>query len=218
MDEIFLSVSEFAKLANISRQSIYKSCNSNHSKLSPYVRNTPEGKKISSKALVFYSQPEDNSCKPSVNPLTTKNQLPVNQESTDCKAEVNQEAVNVDTHLSTSQDNQAQAVVLATLTAQLQEKDKQIAEKDKQIERLQQAGAEKDKFIQEQSKQLALLLAQSQELQRNNQILLGAMHGAAQQAENTPPTNYDLNAEPQTPQEAQEPKKEHKGFFKWLFG
>lgn len=209
-DEVFLSVSEFAKKANISRQSIYKSCNSNYSKLSPYIKNTPEGKKISSKALILYSQAENGPCQPGVKPMTTQNQLPVNPESTTCKAEVNQETVNVDTPLSTSTDNQAQAAVLATLevlTAQLQEKDKQIERLQLETQALREAGAEKDKLIREQMK----LLSQAQELVRNNQILLaqGATAAAASEAaEDTPPVEQANIAQ----------KKGKKSFFKWLFG
>lgn len=205
MDEL-LEIKEFAEKAGISRQSVYKAYNNPNSRLYPYVVSTPKGPRIKTQALVdIYDNPKqpqetiaDNTSHPKATQETT--------ETATCQFAVE----NPKQPQTTPQDNQAGAI-LEVLTAQLQEK-------DKQIERLQQAGAEKDKFIQEQSKQLALLLAQSQELQRNNQILLGAVHGVAQQVENTQPTNYDLNAEQQTPPEAQEQKKEHKGFFKWLFG
>lgn len=204
MDEL-LEIKEFAEKAGISRQSVYKAYHNPNSRLQPYVISTPKGPRIKAQALAdIYDNPKQ--------PQETTQNTPIHPETTQETTQTasNQFAVeNPKQPMTTSQDNLA--AVLATLTAQLQEK-------DKQIERLQQAGAEKDKFIQEQSKQLALLLAQSQELQRNNQILLGAVHRVAQQTEDTPPTNYDLNAEPQTPPEAHEQKKEHKGFFKWLFG
>lgn len=57
----------------------------------------------------------------------------------------------------------------------------QIKEKDKLIESLMAEIAEKDRHIQEQSVNLANLLKTSQELQRNNQILLGIASGEPQQ-------------------------------------
>ena len=87
----------------------------------------------------------------------------------------------------------------------------QLKEKDRQIERLQEesaelrrAGAEKDKFIQEQSAKLSLLLEQSQELQRNNQILLGYSQAKPKEEE---------------PQAIEPPKEEEvkKGFWRKIF-
>ena len=62
---------------------------------------------------------------------------------------------------------------IQALIEQLQEKDKQIERLQAEMEELRTTGAEKDRFIQEQATKLSLLLEQSQELQRNNQILLG---------------------------------------------
>lgn len=109
-------------------------------------------------------------------------------------------------------DNPSTGAAEAAIKA-LQE---QLAEKDKQIERLQEeaaelrrAGADKDKFIQEQSSKLTLLLEQSQELQRNNQILLGYSHTAAKE-------NKEGLVEAEEEQPEQEQKKKT-GFWKKIF-
>ena len=69
--------------------------------------------------------------------------------------------------------------LLEALQGQLSEKDKQIARLQDEAAELRQASADKDKFIQEQAGRLAYLLEQSQELQRNNQVLLRLAQGEA---------------------------------------
>lgn len=83
------------------------------------------------------------------------------------------------TEAPASQEQTPPAVLVALEVLQ-----KQLAEKDQQISRLQEEAAEmrkeaaaKDQFIRDQSSRLSLLLEQSQELQRNNQILLGLAQG-----------------------------------------
>ena len=66
---------------------------------------------------------------------------------------------------------------LEALERQLVEKDRQISRLQEEAAEMRQAAAAKDKFIQEQASRLAVLLEQSQELQRNNQILLGLAQG-----------------------------------------
>lgn len=77
----------------------------------------------------------------------------------------------------------------------------QIEEKDRLIDELQRMNAEKDRHIQEQSKEVATLLSQSQELQRNNQVLLAQFKSLEQ------PVDKPLE------QPAQEPQ----GFWRRLF-
>ena len=84
---------------------------------------------------------------------------------------------------------------------------------------MRQAAAEKDKFIQEQSKQLSLLLEQSQELQRNNQILLGAAQGMKPgESLEAPRTAENNECSNETPGEKETDRGSRGGFWKWLFG
>lgn len=63
--------------------------------------------------------------------------------------------------------------VLQVLTAQLEEKDKQIEKLQEELQQRAAANEEKDKYIQEQGRRLTELLEQSNKLQENNQVLLG---------------------------------------------
>lgn len=54
----------------------------------------------------------------------------------------------------------------------LKEKDKQIDELKEELAAIRKQCEEKDKFIMENAQKMILILEQSQELQRNNQILM----------------------------------------------
>jgi alpha-D-ribose 1-methylphosphonate 5-triphosphate synthase subunit PhnG len=69
------------------------------------------------------------------------------------------------------------AAVLDALLNQLAEKDKQIARLQDELTQERKNSAEKDAFIRTQASKLTLLLEQSQELNRNNQVLLGVEKG-----------------------------------------
>lgn len=205
MDEL-LEIKEFAEKAGISRQSVYKAYNNPNSRLYPYVVSTPKGPRIKAQALVdIYDIPEhlqetitDNVSHPKTTQETTQ--------TATCQFTVE----SPKQPQSTPQDNQAGAI-LEVLTAQLQEKDKQIERLQLEAQALQQAGAEKDKLIREQMK----LLSQAQELIRNNQVLLAqgttvsqTTATASEAVEDNPPIEQDNVVQ----------KKEKKSFFKWLFG
>lgn len=205
MNEL-LEIKEFALRAGISRQSVYKAYNNPNSRLYPYVVSTPKGPRIKAQALIdIYDKPKQLQ--------ETAENTPIHLEATQETAQTapNQFAVeNSKQPMTASQDNQAQAAVLATLEvlkAQLQEKDRQIERLQLEAQALREAGAEKDKLIREQMK----LLSQAQELVRNNQVLLaqGATASQATAEGNQPIEQNSI---------VQEPKKERKGFFKWLFG
>lgn len=68
-------------------------------------------------------------------------------------------------------------VALEVLEKQLAEKDQQIRRLQEEAQDLRRSNAEKDVFIQEQAGKMLLLLEQAQELNRNNQILLGVEKG-----------------------------------------
>lgn len=192
MNDDFISVSEYAKLRNVSAASVYKRLDGT---LKPYVKIIGNKRYISRKALKIDGyQPVENGYQPGLKEVET--------EAAQDKAP-EQAAAPADTALLKA---------LEALQNQLSEKDKQIERLQNEAVELRQAAAEKDKFIQEQSNRLSLLLEQSQELQRNNQILLGAAHDIkARNRENQ--ENQDT-----APPNAPEDKKEKKSFFKWLFG
>lgn len=206
-----LEIKEFAERAGISRQSVYKAYRNPNSRLQPYVISTPKGPRINAQALVdIYDKPKQ----PQETAGNTTIHLETAQET--AKTAPNQFAVeNSNQPKPTSQDNQAQAAVLATLevlTAQLQEKDKQIERLQLEAQALREAGAEKDKLIREQMK----LLSQAQELVRNNQVLLAQGATASQATAAVPDTPAEDNPPVEQANIAQ--KKEKKSFFKWLFG
>ena len=130
-----------------------------------------------------------------------------------------------------------QGVCFEVALDRIQSLEKQLAEKDLQIRRLQEeaedlrrSNAEKDVFIQEQAGKMMVLLEQAQELNRNNQILLGVEKGLTpgvekveegltppveaqekQEAEETPANQKDANQEETTGTE------QRRGFLGRLF-
>lgn len=99
------------------------------------------------------------------------------------------------------------------LKRELSEKTDLIKFLQSQIEELQKANREKDEHIREQSKKLAVLLEQSQELQRNNQLLLGM---ASQTGEPEEPAETIIQTVENVPEpkRTEEPEKGLKGLFK----
>lgn len=108
MDKEYLSIKEFANLAGISRQAVYKQLNN---QLTPYLK-VIDGKKMLDKSGLELFDKQDN-CKPVDNDFA--NQL-VNQLTTELTEKGQQ---------------------LKEKDKQISEKDKQIAEKDKQLAALQ---------------------------------------------------------------------------------
>ena len=121
-------------------------------------------------------------------------------------------------------------VALEVLEKQLAEKDLQISRLQAEAEELRKSNADKDVFIQEQAGKMMLLLEQAQELNRNNQILLGVEKGLTpgvekveegltppveaqekQEAEETPANQKDANQEETTGTE------QRRGFLGRLF-
>ena len=99
-----------------------------------------------------------------------------------------------------NQDTTPPAVLVAleVLEKQLAEKDLQIARLQEEAQELRRSNAEKDVFIQEQAGKMVLLLEQAQELNRNNQVLLGVEKGITPRVERveegiTPPVEPQEN-------------------------
>lgn len=198
----FLSISEYARLKNVSVAAVYKRLDGT---LKPYLKIIDGKKYLSSEALEA-----DKGIKQVFNGIQQPFNTPV--ESRQEEAATREKPG----------ENEAIIKALEALEKQLSEKDNQIARLQEEAKELRQAAAEKDKFIQEQSKQLSLLLEQSQELQRNNQILLGAAQGMkpgesleAQEATRTAENNESIN---EAPGAKETDRGSRGGFWKRLFG
>lgn len=200
MNEDFISISDYAQLRHVSPAAVYKRLDGT---LKPYVKIIGNKKYISRKALELDGyKPVEKGYQPGLKEVETE-------------AAQDKEPAEAIT--------QADTALLKTLEA-LQN---QLSEKDKQIERLQneavelrKAATEKDKFIQEQSSRLSLLLEQSQELQRNNQILLGAAQGVKTRSQEKEEAQEPAQTAEAPKVEADTPgaQKRKKSFFNWLFG
>ena len=101
--------------------------------------------------------------------------------------------------------------VESELKRELSEKTDLIKFLQSQIEELQKANREKDEHIRRQSDRLTVLLEQSQELQRNNQLLLGMANQTPGEPEEPKETIIQTATEPPEPGE---PVKGFKGLFK----
>lgn len=155
----YISISEFAKLKNVSVSAVYKRLDRS---LKPFVKIIDGKRYLSADALDFDGiQPVEEGLK-----NAQANQESPGQAETDARSQ------------SQDKENAVVLVALEALQAELREKNKQIALLQEETKELRAANAEKDKFILEQANRLSILLEQSQELQRNNQILLGAAQKA----------------------------------------
>lgn len=200
MNEDFISISDYAKLRNVSPAAVYKRLDGT---LKPYVKIIGNKKYISRKALEIDGyKPVENGYQQGLKEVETE----AAQDKEPAEA-----AAQADTALLKA---------LEALQNQLSEKDKQIERLQNEAVELRQAAAEKDKFIQEQSNRLSLLLEQSQELQRNNQILLGAAQGVKARSQEKEETQEPAQAAEAPEVNADTPgeQKKKKSFFNWLFG
>lgn len=209
--EKVISISEYAQARGCSVAAVYKRLDGT---LKPFVKVINNKKYLTSDVLDLEGiQPVEKGLKEGLkgfNPGLKAQEHPGNQEADAREQTPPAPAVGV-------------LEALEALERQLAEKDKQISRLQEEAAEMRQAAAAKDKFIQEQASRLAVLLEQSQELQRNNQILLGLAQGgkpgtpaeeeaqehpgqeeAPAQATGTPAT---VAADIQENQDAQEQKK-----------
>ena len=200
MNDDFISISDYAKLRHVSPAAVYKRLDGT---LKPYVKIIGNKKYISRKALELDGyKPVEKGYQPGLKEVETE---------TAQDKEPAEAAAPADTALLKA---------LEALQNQLSEKDKQIERLQNEAVELRQSAAEKDKFIQEQSNRLSLLLEQSQELQRNNQILLGAAQGVKARSQEKEETQESATAVKASEINADTPvaQKKKKPFFNWLFG
>ena len=203
--DCYLSISEFARLAMVSKQAIYKQISNEHSQLAPFVCQQGKRTLIKAEALkALYKVDLENSTLSTQNStLSTKDStfstcegLKIQPDSTD-KIQPCQPKIQPDTE-----------DYIAFLKAE-------IADLKEQENRHAEALAEKDRIIQEQAKQLADLCQQVADIAQK------ALTTTAQQQYLMA---YDRKAGEQKPieeateqavadEEPQAEQQEHKGFF-----
>ena len=205
--DCYLSISEFARLAMVSKQAIYKQISNEHSQLAPFVCQQGKRTLIKAEALkALYKVDLENSTLSTQNStLSTKDStfstcewLKIQPDSTD-KIQPCQPKIQPDT------EN-----YIAFLKAE-------IADLKEQENRHAEALAEKDRIIQEQAKQLADLCQQVADIAQKaltttaqQQYLMAYDRKAGEQKPIEAATEQSVADESQN---TEQPEREHKGFF-----
>lgn len=198
--DCYLSISEFARLAMVSKQAIYKQIRNEHSQLAPFVCQQGKRTLIKAEALkALYKVDLENST------LSTQNSTLSTKDSTFSTCEWLK--IQPDSTDKIQPDTEDYIAFLKAEIADLKEQENRHAE----------ALAEKDRIIQEQAKQLADLCQQVADIAQK------ALTTTAQQQYLMA---YDRKAGEQKPIEAaaeqsvadesqntEQPEREHKGFF-----
>lgn len=198
--DCYLSISEFARLAMVSKQAIYKQISNEHSQLAPFVCQQGKRTLIKAEALkALYKVDLENST------LSTQNSTLSTKDSTFSTCEGLK--IQPDSTDKIQPDTEDYIAFLKAEIADLKEQENRHAE----------ALAEKDRIIQEQAKQLADLCQQVADIAQK------ALTTTAQQQYLMA---YDRKAGEQKPIEAakeqsvadesqntEQPEREHKGFF-----
>ena len=205
--DCYLSISEFARLAMVSKQAIYKQISNEHSQLAPFVCQQGKRTLIKAEALkALYKVDLENSTLSTQNStLSTKDStfstcewLKIQPDSTD-KIQPCQPKIQPDTE-----------DYIAFLKAE-------IADLKEQENRHAEALAEKDRIIQEQAKQLADLCQQVADIAQKaltttaqQQYLMAYDRKAGEQKPIESATEQSVADESQN---TEQPEREHKGFF-----
>ena len=205
--DCYLSISEFARLAMVSKQAIYKQIRNEHSQLAPFVCQQGKRTLIKAEALkALYKVDLENSTLSTQNStLSTKDStfstcewLKIQPDSTD-KIQPCQPKIQPDTE-----------DYIAFLKAE-------IADLKEQENRHAEALAEKDRIIQEQAKQLADLCQQVADIAQKaltttaqQQYLMAYDRKAGEQKPIDAETEQSVADESQN---TEQPEREHKGFF-----
>ena len=191
--DCYLSISEFARLAMVSKQAIYKQISNEHSQLAPFVCQQGKRTLIKAEALkALYKVDLENST------LSTCEGLKIQPDSTN-KIQPCQPKIQPDTE-----------DYIAFLKAE-------IADLKEQENRHAEALAEKDRIIQEQAKQLADLCQQVADIAQKaltttaqQQYLMAYDRKAGEQKPIEAATEQSVADESQN---TEQPEREHKGFF-----
>lgn len=189
--DCYLSISEFARLAMVSKQAIYKQISNEHSQLAPFVCQQGKRTLIKAEALkALYKVDLENST------LSTQNSTLSTKDSTFSTCEGLK--IQPDSTDKIQPDTEDYIAFLKAEIADLKEQENRHAE----------ALAEKDRIIQEQAKQLADLCQQVADIAQK------ALTTTAQQQYLMA---YDRKAGEQSvadeSQNTEQPEREHKGFF-----
>lgn len=187
--DCYLSISEFARLAMVSKQAIYKQISNEHSQLAPFVCQQGKRTLIKAEALkALYKVDLENST------LSTCEGLKIQPDSTD-KIQPCQP------------DTEDYIAFLKAEIADLKEQENRHAE----------ALAEKDRIIQEQAKQLADLCQQVADIAQKaltttaqQQYLMAYDRKAGEQKPIEAATEQSVADESQNTEQSE---REHKGFF-----
>ena len=205
--DCYLSISEFARLAMVSKQAIYKQISNEHSQLAPFVCQQGKRTLIKAEALkALYKVDLENSTFSTCEGLkiqpdstfSTCEGLKIQPDSTD-KIQPCQPKIQPDTE-----------DYIAFLKAE-------IADLKEQENRHAEALAEKDRIIQEQAKQLADLCQQVADIAQKaltttaqQQYLMAYDRKAGEQKPIEAATEQSVADESQN---TEQPEREHKGFF-----
>ena len=187
--DCYLSISEFARLAMVSKQAIYKQISNEHSQLAPFVCQQGKRTLIKAEALkALYKVDLENST------LSTCEGLKIQPDSTD-KIQPCQP------------DTEDYIAFLKAEIADLKEQENRHAE----------ALAEKDRIIQEQAKQLADLCQQVADIAQKaltttaqQQYLMAYDRKAGEQKPIEAAKEQSVADESQN---TEQPEREHKSFF-----
>ncbi len=184
-DKNLITVAEYAKIRGCSTAAVYKRLETT---LKPYSKTVNKKIYLSRQILIdeglstVENQAGENSTGPQrLNPTVSNLQKPFGND----EESIASQAIKV-------------------LEGQLIAKDQEIARLHKEIEDLKEQLNDAMKHNQEHTDKLTELLAQSNELNRNNQILLA-------QAQ-------DPKQPEQLPEQIQEPEKKKSWFRTWFFG
>ena len=207
----YLTISEFASLAGVSKQAVYKQASNKNSQLSPFVCQQGKRTLIKAEALkALYEVDLENSTLSTQN-STTSDADPLDQND----AGLNNQPEATEEKQPIQPENQPGTEdYIAFLKAEIVElKDRQQEQENRHAEAL----AEKDRIIQEQAKQLADLCQQVADIAQKaitttaqQQYLMAYDRKAGEQKPIEEATEQAVaDEEPQAEQQEQE----HKGFF-----
>lgn len=198
--DCYLSISEFARLAMVSKQAIYKQISNEHSQLAPFVCQQGKRTLIKAEALkALYKVDLENST------LSTQNSTLSTKDSTFSTCEGLK--IQPDSTDKIQPDTEDYIAFLKAEIADLKEQENRHAE----------ALAEKDRIIQEQAKQLADLCQQVADIAQKaltttaqQQYLMAYDRKAGEQKPIEAATEQSVADESQN---TEQPEREHKGFF-----